>query len=82
MSKRLQVLLSQSEFDAVRALAADEGLTVSEWVRQLMRRASRQRAGGDIEDRLSAVRTATRYSFPTADIDDMLREVEQGYLVR
>jgi hypothetical protein len=33
----------------------------------------------DPEAKLKAVRKASRYSFPTADIDQMLSEIEQGY---
>jgi len=30
------------------------------------------------EDRRRALRESTRHSFPTGDIDQMLREIEQG----
>jgi hypothetical protein len=33
----------------------------------------------DPEAKLKAIRKAVRYSFPTADIGDMLSEIEQGY---
>ncbi|MBA2530652.1 MAG: antitoxin [Nocardioidaceae bacterium] len=79
MSKRLQVVLSESEFDDLRAVAEDDGLTVSEWVRLTLRHARRQRSTGNIEQRLAAIRAAARHAFPTADVDQMLREVEQGY---
>lgn len=79
MSKRLQVILTESEFQDLRSLAENEGLTISEWVRQTVRRARRQRSAGDVEQRLTAIRTAARHSFPTADVDQMLREIERGY---
>lgn len=79
MSKRLQVLLGEEEFEHVRALAAREGLTVSEWVRQVLRRAQRQHPSGDRARKLAAVRAAARHGFPTADIGAMLAEIERGY---
>ena len=79
MSKRLQVLLEEAEFDDLRAAARQRGIPVSEWVREALRRAHKQEPGGDIQTRLRAVRTAARHEFPTADIDDMLAEVERGY---
>lgn len=81
MSKRLQVILSERDFAELRRAAADDGVTMSEWVRNTLREARRRRSGGDVEQRLTAIRTAARHSFPTGDIDQMLREVEQGYQV-
>lgn len=80
MSKRLQVLLDDREFDALRDAAAREGMTMSEWVRQLLRAASRDRPSGDQARKLAAVRAAARHDFPTAEVDQMLAEIERGYL--
>jgi hypothetical protein len=80
MSKRLQVLLDDHEFDAIRDVAVSEGMTMSEWVRQLLRAAWRDRPAGDQARKLAAVRAAARHSFPTGDIDRMLAEIERGYL--
>lgn len=82
MSKRLQVLLDEREFEAIREVAAEEGVTVSEWVRQALRRAYRERPVGDAPRKLAAVRAAAEHAFPTADIDQMLAEIEGGYLGR
>lgn len=79
MSKRLQVVLDDAEFDSVRELAAREGMTTSEWVRVQLRRARRERPDGDQARKLAAVRAAARHEFPTGDIDQMLAEIEQGY---
>jgi hypothetical protein len=37
-------------------------------------------SSGQAERKLQAIRDAMQYSFPTADIDQMLREIEQGYV--
>jgi len=79
MSKRLQVLLSDQEMSEIQRLAKRDRLTVGEWVRRVLRDAGKQRSGLDPELKLKAVRRAAKHSFPTADIDVMLREIEQGY---
>ncbi len=80
MSKRLQVLFDEHEFGEMRAIAQRHGLTVSEWVRQVIRAAGRREAGGDPAGKLEAIRAAAAHAFPTADIDTMLAETERGYL--
>ena len=79
MSMRLQVVMDEAEVDAYRRLAARDGLTLSEWVRQKLRHAERNEASGSADRKLAAIRAAARKDFPTADIDRMLREIESGY---
>jgi hypothetical protein len=79
MSKRLQVLLDEDELAEIRAAARQRGMTVSEWVRQVIRKAQREVPAGDKARKLAAVRAAARHSFPTADIEKMLAEIERGY---
>lgn len=80
MSKRLQVVLSDEEMHAVRELAASRGITVSEWVRQSLRDSRRAGSMQDVGARLEAVRAAVAYEFPAPDVDQMLAEVEHGYI--
>ena len=79
MSKRLQVVLPDQEMREIQRLAKGEQLSVGEWVRRILREARRQNPATDVETKLKAVRRAAEYSFPAADIDQMLREIEQGY---
>ena len=79
MSKRLQVLLADEEMAALHELAAREGVTVSQWVRQSLREAGRRRASGDVERRLATVRAAVAHGFPAPDVEQMLAEIEHGY---
>lgn len=79
MSKRLQVLLDEVELDEIRAAAGRHGMTVSEWVRQVLRRARREEGSGQTERKLAVIRAAARHEFPTADIDEMLADIERGY---
>ena len=79
MSKRLQVLFEEPEFQRLQDAARAEGVTLSDWVRRTLRRELRQRPGAGTDRKLEAVRAASRHRFPTADIDLMLAEIERGY---
>lgn len=79
MSKRLQVLLDERELRQIQRVARARRLTVAEWVRQALRAASRQEPLGDTGKKMDVVRGAARHAFPTADIGQMLKEVERGY---
>jgi hypothetical protein len=82
MSKRLQVLLDESELRDVREAADRQGIPVSEWVRRALRDARRREPRGDLDQKVRAIREAAGHSFPTADIDEMLAEIERGYLAK
>ena len=79
MSKRLQVLLPDQEMTDIQRLARRERLTVGEWVRRALRGARAQKPVNDSEVKLKAVRRAAELSFPSADIEQMLSEIERGY---
>ena len=81
MSKRLQVLLADEEMSDIQVLAKREQLTVGEWVRRTLREARAQKSLKDPAVKLAAIRRAVEYSdgVPEVDIDQMLREIEQGY---
>jgi hypothetical protein len=80
MSKRLQVVIGDDELERYSRTAGSLGLTVSEWVRQSLRRADRDVSSGDIEVKLAAIRKAASYSFPVSDIDTLTAEIESGRL--
>jgi hypothetical protein len=79
VSKRLQVLLDDAELADVRRAARRQRLSTAAWVRQALRAARRTEPGGDSRKKLAAVRAAARNAFPTAEIGDMLGEIERGY---
>ena len=79
MGKRLQVVLDDADFEELTDLAAREGMTRSEWVRQVLARARRERTVSDPSRKLEAIRAATRHAFPTGDVSEMLAEIAQGY---
>jgi hypothetical protein len=82
MIKRLQVLLEEKELRDLQRVARAHRMTVAEWVRQTLRAARRQEPLGDGVNKLKAIRTAARHAFPTAEIDEMLGDIERGYAGR
>jgi len=80
MSKRLQVLLDEREYRDLQRIAKRHRMTVSEWVRQALRELRGREPVRDPDRKLDAVRHATRHTFPTADIETLLAEIERGYL--
>jgi hypothetical protein len=78
VTKRLQVLLDDTELREIQRFARERRMTTAEWVRQSLRKARDSDARSDPRTKLEAVRTAAAYSFPIADIDSLLVEIEQG----
>jgi hypothetical protein len=79
MTKRLQVLVDDAELRDIQRAARQRHLTTAEWVRQSLRAARDSAAGSDQRTKLEAVRTAATHSYPIADIDALLAEIESGY---
>jgi hypothetical protein len=79
MSKRLQVLLPDKEMADLQRMARREQLTVGAWVRRALRKAREQQSPADPEVKLRAIRLGAEFSFPTADVEEMLGEIERGY---
>ena len=77
MPKRLQVLLDEEEYLEIQGVARRQRVTMAEWVRQALRKA-RFEHPGSVETKLRAIAEASRHQFPTADISDMLEEIEAG----
>ena len=78
MSARLQVLLPAQEMEDIRQAATSENLSVGEWVRQCLRAARQSKPNGSAATKLAIIRHAARPSYPTADIKQMLSEIDQG----
>ena len=79
MSKRLQVLLPDDEISAIQRLAKRDPKTVGEWVRRVLKEARASRPVIETETKLKAVRQGATHEFPTADMEQMLSEIERGY---
>jgi len=79
MTKRLQVILQDPEYREVQRAARSRHMSIAQWVREALQVARRREpiAGTDIK--IAAVRAAVKHEFPTADIGQMLAEIESGY---
>lgn len=75
MSNRLQILVSKKLDSRLRKAAHREQVSMGEWVRRAIEERLEQRAGALPDDPLAALRGLCA---PTADIDDMLAEIERG----
>jgi hypothetical protein len=79
MKQRLQVLLDEAEFEEIRRIARRHRMTVAEWVRQALRSARLDEPDADPQRKLAVVREAAAGAYPTADIEEMIAEIEHGY---
>ena len=77
MKKRIHVLLNEEEYLEIKDIAHLRRVTVAEWVRQALRKAIEDHRS-TVDAKLHAIADASRHRFPTADIDEMLSEVEAG----
>lgn len=84
MSRRLQVEVDNREFEQIEKLARRQRMSVDDWVLKVLREAHRNQpqrsTGEETESKLALLDRAMEYEFPTADIDQMLAEVQRGYL--
>lgn len=74
------MLLEESEWREIQRAARATRVTIAEWVRQALRAARASEPVGDIGKKLGVIRAATRHAYPTGDIEQMLTEIEHGYL--
>ena len=79
MAQRLQVIVPDPEYREIQRAASAQNLSIAAWVRQALASARRREPVGDVGRKLDSVRAAVRNSFPTADIDRLLAEIEVGY---
>lgn len=70
--------MDEAELEEIRRAAKRRRMTMSEWVRQALREQRRSEPGGDRERKLLVVREAADHAYPTADIGQMLAEIEAG----
>ena len=80
MSKRLQVLLDEDELAEIQRLAKRRHQTTAAWVRDALRVARDTAGRPDVDRKLRAIEQAYQYSHPVGDIEQMLEEIERGYL--
>ena len=78
MSKRLQVVMPDDEYRAVANAARRRRKPISELVRDSLRRTVAEPEEMDPEARIAAILRFARFSGPSADIDEILADIERG----
>ena len=79
MSKRLQVLLDEDELAEIQELARRRHQTTAAWVRDALRLARDTANRPDTRRKLQTISEAVQHQHPTADIDQLLAEIEHGF---
>ena len=79
MSKRLQVILQDTEYREIQRVARSRHMSIAEWVRQALDLARRREPTGSMAKKLETVRRSAQCQYPSGDIDSMLGEIEAGY---
>ena len=79
MSRRLELILDDAELEDIQRKARERQISASEWVRQTLFELRPGKPAKSAEEKLRAIRKAASHNFPTADIEQMLDEIEQGY---
>jgi hypothetical protein len=73
------VILQDPEYREIQRVARARNMSIAQWVRQALSAARRYEPLGDTGKKLDVIREAARQEFPTADIDEMLAQIERGY---
>lgn len=73
------MILQDPEYREIQRVARARNMSIAQWVRQALSAARRYEPLGDTGKKLDVIREAARQEFPTADIDEMLAQIERGY---
>ncbi len=76
MRRALHLEIDEEDVESLRRLAERDGLSLVECARQLLRAALVDARERDLERKQAVIRSAGAHSYPTADIDEMLRDIE------
>lgn len=74
------MLLDEVELKEIQKAARRSRMTVAEWVRRALRDARKEGPVRDRQRKLDVIRQAVVHEFPAGRIEDMLDEIERGYL--
>ena len=78
MAKRLQVILQDADYREIQRIAKARGMSIAGWARATPLQARRNEPSRSVEEKLAAIREASKHEFPSPDIDTMLAEIERG----
>jgi len=79
VTKRLQIQVEETELREFERVARTRQMSVTRWALETLREARNLGAQKTVGEKVEAVRRAARHKFPTADLPQMLEEIERGY---
>lgn len=71
--------MAPADYRAAANAARRKGMTLAEWVRQVLRASFVQEPSGRADRKIASIRSAVRQRFPAPDLSRMLAEIESGY---
>ena len=74
------MILQDPEYRDIQRAARARHMSLAEWVRQALQAARQKEPEGNITRKIEAIHAAAQHEFPSGDIDNMLAEIEAGYL--
>jgi len=78
MSKKLQVIVEDAEYQEFQRIAQMRRMSISTWVREALDIARRRERERETHKKMEIIRAAMKHEYPTADLDVMLGEIESG----
>ena len=72
--------MDEKEYKELATLAKRSGLSIGEWVRRAIRAAVSEISASSPATKLKVIDQAMKHSFPSGDIEQILSEIEKGYL--
>ncbi len=79
MSKRLQVLFPDDEYNTLRKHAKNSRLSLGEWVRSALRRVTDDQSSKSIEQKLRVLGQSSQLEAPITDPPQLKSEILRGY---
>lgn len=79
MSKRLQVLLKDNEYKQLSSHCKKARIPISRWVRETIHQGMSRAKPRPAGDRLAKILGYAKHQGPTADIEDVLDQINSSY---
>jgi hypothetical protein len=80
MAKRIEVILADVHYRGIQRAARSSQMSVAQWVQQELERACWREPSISTAKKLGALQVAIQHEFPTCDLEQILTEVESGYI--
>ncbi|MBI4585144.1 MAG: ribbon-helix-helix protein, CopG family [Planctomycetes bacterium] len=72
--------MDEKEYQRIQRLAKRARLSLGEFVRLALRKAAKLGSERSPQEKLTALRQAVKWEFPTGSIEEINAEIEKGYI--